>query len=285
MLDVPEQTDIMPVVQYFGPAGVIEKDESGGRFRVTIPHPESGSGYITPWVRLAIPLPLDFHCGDRVLVAGNNDEFYIIGVLDHTPAGQTSVNRLELTCGVKAEKSATPESETLRVISKEGVLLFEYDASTGKSRVNAPSGGLEFHADNGEIALCSSKSIRLATLDSESGCQSSFTLEAGKMDFTSAELGITSGKGDFRIGETHFAGNALKGEVRTVRLAMKRFESTAETVVQKAKNIYQTVEELVQVHAGRMRALIEATLHVKSKRTFLKSEEDVKINGNKIYLG
>jgi hypothetical protein len=285
MVNPSGQMDIGSAVSYFGPAGILESDEENGRIRVILPHPESGMGSVTSWARMAIPSPPRLRCGDRVLVAGNGNDYFIIGALDCGPVGRTAENRLELSCGVKAEIAGTPDAEVLRIVSGEGGLLFEYDSATGKSRVNAPSGDLEFHSEKGGIVFTSAKSIRMNTSGDAGDCRAAITLNAGRMDLTSAEIGISTGKGDFQIHETRYAGDAFSGNVDTVRLVMNRFESAAATVMQKAKNIYQTVEELAQVHAGRMRTLVDATWHMKSRRTFLKAEEDVKIKGEKIYLG
>ena len=56
-------------------------------------------------------------------------------------------------------------------------------------------------------------------------------------------------------------------------------------VIAKARNIYQTVEELSQVRAGRMRTIVAKTFHFKSKKAFVKAEEDYKIKAEKIHLG
>ncbi len=285
MSSFPEPTGIMSAARYFGPAEVTGTNETSGLFRVSFPHPGSESGVITPWARLALPLSHGLHDGDRVLVAGNENEFYIIGVLGDLSSVRPPENRLELSCGVAAERTGAPGAETLRVLTGQGGVLFEYDSRIGKSRVSAPSGDLEFHAENGEIVLSSSKGIRLTAPGGEGKGGAGLTLAPDSLHLTGARVGITSEEGDFRIGNTRYMGDAFSGKVKSVGIVMNRLETTAETVVQKAKNIYQTVEELAQMHAGRMRALIESTWHVKTRRTFLKSDGDVKINGDKIYLG
>jgi len=48
-----------------------------------------------------------------------------------------------------------------------------------------------------------------------------------------------------------------------MKMAARRIERVAETVIEKAKNIYQTVEELTQLQTGRMRTLVKGTCHLK----------------------
>ena len=58
-----------------------------------------------------------------------------------------------------------------------------------------------------------------------------------------------------------------------------------ETLIERASNSYRTVEELSQVTAGRMRALVSGLYQVRSKTANLRSEEVFKIDGEKIHLG
>ena len=69
------------------------------------------------------------------------------------------------------------------------------------------------------------------------------------------------------------------------RWIVDRLETLAGTVVEKAKNAYRTVERLAQLKTGRMRTLVDETYQFKSKKAFLKSEDDFKIKGDKIHLG
>ena len=72
---------------------------------------------------------------------------------------------------------------------------------------------------------------------------------------------------------------------RKILLAAQRLETRAETVVEKAANVYQTVEELTQLQTGRMRTLVDGSCHLKARDAFLKAEQDFKVDGNQIHLG
>ncbi|MHB9028776.1 MAG: DUF3540 domain-containing protein [Candidatus Latescibacterota bacterium] len=286
MMPFPGVIDMKSAVSCFGPAGVIEKDETGGRYQVSLSRHDGEEGIFTPWARLAIPLPRELQCGETVLVAGGNDHnFYIIGVLDFLPAEPAARNCLELPGGGKAEITGTPAAEKLRVFSGAGRCIFEYDPYTEKSRVDAPAGDLELQTGDGDIVLNSSKSIRLVSSGGSGEGISALTLDSAGISLTGPGIGVATKKGDIYIGEARYAGKVFSGRIDTVRLVMDRLESVTGTAVQKMKNLYQTVEELAQVQAGRMRTLVAATWHMKSKKMFLKAEDDVKIKGEKIYLG
>jgi len=66
---------------------------------------------------------------------------------------------------------------------------------------------------------------------------------------------------------------------------VERFETLAETVIQKAKNVYRTVERLTQLRTARLRTLVDETYQLKSRNAFVKTEEDFKVRADHIYLG
>jgi len=70
-----------------------------------------------------------------------------------------------------------------------------------------------------------------------------------------------------------------------ISLEAHRLETRAETVVAKAENVYETVEELIQVQTGRMRTLVKESCHLKARDAFLKAEQDFKVDGEQIHLG
>jgi hypothetical protein len=72
---------------------------------------------------------------------------------------------------------------------------------------------------------------------------------------------------------------------KKITLVAPRLETHAETVVAKAVNVYETVEELSQLQAGRTRTLVKGSCHLKARAAFLKAEQDFKVDGEQIHLG
>ncbi len=128
-------------------------------------------------------------------------------------------------------------------------LHFEYDPKSKKARLSIPSGSLDLVAEAGDINLRAAGNVRI---DGES------------LELNSNELTVRT---------------------KTSRWIADRVETLAGTVVEKTKNAYRSVERLSQLTTGRMRTLVHETYHFKSKRAFLKSEDDFKIKGDKIHLG
>jgi hypothetical protein len=81
-----------------------------------------------------------------------------------------------------------------------------------------------------------------------------------------------------------FAGKLI-GNLSHCLVAAKKLETRAQTIISKMKNMYQSVENLSQLKAGRLKTLVESTVHLKSKSTVLKSEEDFKVRAERINLG
>ncbi len=266
MMGIAEKLNFIPGAGYFGPGRVVEIDEETGRVRILFGLPRDAENIRRVWAVPAMPHSYQLKWGDTVLVAGDNDTFYIIGIL-----GVSAKDRLTLTSGARAEVAGSPEEEKLKVFSKEGGLIFEYDAKTGKSRVDIPTGDLELVTKDGNIDFISEKDIRFFSKNS--------------IDLNSRKMGMNADLGEVHIGHTQYTGKTLSGRIDAAKLVMKRVETIAETMIETAKNVYRTVEKLSQLKTGRLRTLVKETSQFKSKKAFFKADEDFKIKGDKIHLG
>jgi hypothetical protein len=196
---------------------------------------------------------------------------------------------------------AETDGDRLQVFAASGELIFEHDPQTGKSRVGVASGDLELVAPGGNIdfitaggvrffsraaiELKSLEGVRMATANTRSESLSALELTPEKMTLQSVELDVATHRAELRLDETRLEGNKLSGTIQSVKLAMKRCETVAETVIAKAKNVYRAVEELSQLKTGRLRHLVARTYQLRSKTALMKAEEDFKIDGEKINLG
>ena len=127
--------------------------------------------------------------------------------------------------------------------------------------------------------------VRLAVEDGVGLLRSAVSLGSRKMKLSSSELGITAQRGTFQVEETRYTGKRFLGKIAYAQLIVGKLGTLAESIVEKAKNVYRTVEQLSQLKTGRMRTLIESTYHLKAKKAFLRSEEDFKVKADKIHLG
>jgi hypothetical protein len=70
-----------------------------------------------------------------------------------------------------------------------------------------------------------------------------------------------------------------------IRLVAEKIETTAGSIFEKARNVYRSVEELVQTSAGRMRTLVGQTYHLKAGKSVFRAKEIISLDADKIHLG
>jgi hypothetical protein len=265
MSNLAEKYSWMRETRYLGPARVVQTDEKTDRTMVRL---GGASVNAEVWALMAIAGAPRLAPGDNVLVAGEDtDEMYIIGILKTTT---TPAKTITLSGGTSAQASGKPGEQTMNVFSQKKELLFEYDEATGTARVNMPTGDLEFVTEKGNISFQSGRDI---------------SFHGHQVDMNTHKIGVSAQKGDIRIEETVYTGRKLLGNIGHAKLIAERLETVAQTMIEKAKNLYQSVDELSQIKTGRMRTLVKKTFHFKAKKAFVKAQEDYKIRAEKIHLG
>jgi hypothetical protein len=233
----------------FDPARVVENERDDGTVQVILDRPGPWS-IITAQVAASRTAPLA--AGDRVLVAGDpSQELYVIGRIGPFRPEPQSQNALRTGSGACAVLSTDPvtASAVLQVYSPRKELVFEYDPIGGTARVNIARGRLELSTEDGDIELRSARYVRIG---------------GHAIEMNSRDLNV---------------------KAASSRWVVDRMETLAGTLVEKSRNAYRTVEQLAQLKTGRMRTLVDQTFHFKSRKAFLKSDEDFKIKGEKIHLG
>lgn len=99
----------------------------------------------------------------------------------------------------------------------------------------------------------------------------------------SAKTMVNVESGDLEFVTCH--GSIAFHSAQKISFVAHRLETLAETVVSRAKNVYQTIEELTQLQTGRLRMLVKGNCHLKARDAFLKAEQDFKVDGEQIHLG
>ena len=239
--------------------------------------------------------------GDEVLtLSDSGGSIYIVGVIACKENGNPGAEEIRLTDGSKARIGRERDRESLKLYSPDDELLVEYNSTTGKMRVNAASGNLEFSAPHGGINFRSAGDIKMdghrvsvnARTDLHMGVQdisgrpgTALTMHRKKLQVTAPAVDLTAQRSQFVSQETDISGSKLRGRIGDVQMVVRKFETVAETVMAKAKNVYRTVAGLSQLKAGRQRTLIDTTSHTKAQKTIMKSETDFKVKAEKIHLG
>jgi hypothetical protein len=234
-------------IPYFGPAKVIEYDHHERTVKVRM-HLMGSEQEVQ--ARIAVQHSTPIGADDEVLVAGSHlSEMFVIGVIFSYITSSEEV--LKTTGGAYAALSRSDllADEKIQVYSPRNELVFEYDPIKEQAKVNVSKGNLELCTEDGDIRLKSANAVQIS---------------GHAIDINSKKL----------IANVGYA-----------KLVFNRLETIADTLVEQAKNVYRTVIQLTQLRTGRMRTLVDETYQFKANKAFMKSEDDFKIKGEKIYLG
>ncbi len=296
MVSIFEDIPVKQLARYFGPAIVLDLNKEGTQALLGF---EKGEEKIEAWGKIMLSFSQNLSFGDVVLAVGEEiNEIYILGLLKSSAS--PTETRLTTADGSYAFIKKNNSEEKILINSRDGETIFEYDSLSGKSRLNVRSGNLEF-ASNGNISFFSegninfkskqfiemesSHGIRISLKDVIGKILSSISLNPRKIKMNSPGLNIASQKAEIQIENSRFIGSNFSATLKNIKVAAGRVESITNDIISRAKNVYNDVEELIQVKAGRIRTLVKSTLHIKSKNSYLRSEEDFKVNAEKIHLG
>jgi len=283
---------------FFNPATVVKGSDKQGFITINL---MGGRESRQASARIAITLTHPLESGDEVLIAGEEaSSLYVIGVLTNNESQVHLPQRQEIGNGAYVMINESADSSALQVYSKRNELLVEYDPESERTRINVEKGNLEFTTQDGDIVfdtrqnirlngetieLASRSAIQLSVADAFGQLISSLSIKRKKLKLNSTEIGMNANRSDVHIKETHYLGKIFRGNIEDSQLIVGKLTTIANSITEKAKNVYKTVEQLSQLRAGRMRTLVGSTFHLKAKKTYMKAEDDFKINADKINLG
>jgi len=247
-----QQSNVVPMLgslHYLGPA-IVLKNENSKTSCVTVEW-SNGHAPIVATANIAITRDKPITRNTTVLVAGNSvNEMYVIGLLNvPSIADKAEKQIVQTTQGAFARVNKTKATETLSVYSNKKELLFEYDAINNITKVNVEQGDIELNSNTGNITLNAGKTVEI---------------NADTLNMNSKKLSIKAIISDMILG---------------------RLETTTDTLIENAKNVYRNVKELTQLRTGRSRTLVDETYQLNADKVLLKSENDVKVKAEKIHLG
>lgn len=277
----------------FGQARILSADREKRTAKIYV---DSLSGIQEIFAVIAIPYDLDFVRDDIVLIAGDDiNSIYIIGVLS-----AKSPVRIDSKNGTYAILTEAETTSSFQLFSDSNELILEYDTENKKTKINSGNSNLEVLAPAGDIAFRSAnsisfsgetitlhgrKSLHALVQDEHSTSESSLSIGTHQTKVHCPELRVTATKGNLFLEELIITGKNFLSTMARATMQVDTLETRALSIITKARNIYQSVENLSQLKTGRLKTLIKSTYHLKSKNTVLKSEEDFKIKAEKINLG
>lgn len=276
------------------PAGVAQLSLEGRNERV--------------WAEGVLESCRTLHVGDRVLATSNDEsQVFVVGVLQRASikprltasAADSPRTRLRTPHGAYAELSEE-SSSVIRVACDDGTLLFEYDSDRRISKFHAPQGDLELAADKGDLNLRANgmvrimgqsveilggRKIRWAIRDAVGKIASSFTLQRRRIACKTEAIELNAKQSQLSVDETAIKGQRCDTEIDQMRLRSTSIETTTDTLVESANNVYRNVKDLAQIAAGRMKTFVDSIYHFRTKTAYLRSDDDFKIQGDQIHLG
>ncbi len=274
-------------------ATVLDFDSNQRTARVYI---DRMSGIQDVYASLATPYDIILTHGDKVIVAGEGiGALFIIAVLSKKlPMIVRSPN------GAYAMLHEADDSPCFQIFSDSGELVVEYDPETRKTKIFSGPGDVDLKMPEGNMRFQSSKSISFeaesihlkgkeafnAIVEDNVGrSASSFSMGIQQAKLGCRDLRISASRTHLLSDEFKIITRKVFGNIVDAVINADRLETRAQCIINKVKNIYQTVENLSQLKTGRLKTLIRSTYHLKSRNTVLKSEEDFKVKAERINLG
>lgn len=292
--------DLSAVRSQFSPAEVLEH-AGAGKVKIRFPDDPAEREFLATLAVGSGELPL---CGQQVLVVGMDAEsLYVIGIISdprNAARAAEAVVRQPLPGGGYAEMPSAGAEACVRIYSPEHDLVLQYNPRTRQTRIHADCGGLEVLAADSDILFRAGGQIRMEANsvaieacrevdikvdDPARGTMSKLCLRSSNADLTAPEVDITADKCKLAADQTDMKGTSLTGELEHIKVKSNRAEFTTGTLVSRCKNVYENVEELCQLCAGRLRMMIQSTWHTRSQNTYLNTREDFKVKADQIHLG
>jgi len=169
--------------------------------------------------------------------------------------------RLRASNGASCSVARTVEGERILVRDAEDRVVVSFDPVTGKATITAP-GGIAFRTD-GDIDLQAKGHVRLG----------------GKT------LGVAAERADLTIANTKFRGLSVDVAAEEIRHVAARVEAIAGSLLSRAKQVFRTVEDTEHATIGRQRTVVKTSYRLEAGHAAIRADEEVKIDGEHIYLG
>ncbi|MBI4699557.1 MAG: DUF3540 domain-containing protein [Deltaproteobacteria bacterium] len=237
--------------------------------------------------RLALPLPYRPVEGDRLLVASAGPEHYVVGVVH--AAGAPA---LWLSDGARIE--VREGAAELR--DPQGQLLMRY--ADGQAELCAPRGDLTLSAPEGRVILRSGMDVqrearrdvtqragRRLAVQVGTGVPAQLSIQPKQMRLETDRVEVEAKTGQAVVGTATVVARHISTTASTLAQSVERYELSAQKIVEKARDAFRDVAELLQIRAGRARTLVQDVYALYSRRTVMASKEDTSIDGKRILLG
>ncbi|MET0390755.1 MAG: DUF3540 domain-containing protein [Polyangiales bacterium] len=231
--------------------------------------------------RLALPLGQPVEPGDAVVVLQAGGERLVIASLARRPAA------LQLADGSRAH--IADAGGTLELHGPEGTLRWRFTTGPQGSQLSLSADRVSIAALGGDLTLSAAGDVnvrgRRVELRGGDDGDAALTLSAAGAELRARRLALEADEARHHATRTHVRSAELRAEVGDARVKLNRLEIVAQHVVQRARTLYQRVEELAQQRAGSLRVLVDHALQVRAERALTRTEGPFKVRAETIHLG
>lgn len=187
--------------------------------------------------------------------------------LQSSPKPASAQPRVETRSGA----SAAVDRDTIVVRDPSGEIVVTYDAATGSATIVAPRGDLNLQSRKGSVRIAAAKELELTS---------------GTRTFVQSELlELAAATSRLKTGFADLAAEAVRVASPGIVVGVGRLQLDAQRVMQRAIEVYQQVEGVIETRAGRVRTLVKGATQVFSKSTSVVSEQDTFVDGRRVLLG
>lgn len=290
------ERDPMTAKAQFSPAQVLMVSDDG-KLKIRFPDDPAEREF---WATAAMGYGQVAQSGQQVLIAGQDSQsLYAIGIISG-PRNSALVEKRYLPGGGYAEISTANAQSYVRIFSPENNLILEYNSRTHQTRIHADAGGLELVAPDGDMVFRAGKQIRMEAdsvaihagravdvgiIHALKGVLSQLRMRSDSAKLKSPEVNVTAENLNLAADRAAVKTSSLTGELENIKVTSHRAELITETLISRCKNVYQGVEELCQLCAGRLRTIVKSTWHSRSQNTYINTQEDFKVKADQIHLG
>jgi hypothetical protein len=261
------------------------------------------SGPAEPWrVRSALPQDIVVSAGDEVVVLPSSEGPVAIARLRSpasdqraapasdqraAPATHTLEGSIQpLRDGTRVHADAT----SITVERADGTPLFRYSAEPGRGTVTLSAEALHLAASAGDLTLQAAGEIRmrsrsLSLKSSMPGADAALEIGPRTARLVGRALELAGDTFKLDAAEAELTGGELRSSFKRAVIALERLDSSADVVVSRARNVYQSVQELLQQQAGNLRTLVAGSAQLKAREVSQRADEAYKIRAEKIHLG
>lgn len=253
--------------------------------RVDVASPAFG----TASARVAVAGSYSPRAGDGVLVALSEGSVYVIGVV--RALREAEERRIDAEDGSSAALEHDEDGPVWRLRDARGRLVVEHRA--GKSVVLVED-DLELRARR-DVSIAAGGAVRIesgegALLRADGPVElassaSSLRVDGDRVRMNAPLLEAITDRADVKAKEANLVVGTLRSAMHRLVERAEVVERTAGRVVERAREVYREVEELSQTKAGRLRLVADTALSLLGQSTTVQAREDIKVKGEKIYLG